>query len=45
MMCGRVYAHQGVCFLAYGPTEGDNEKREMFWNYLNRVFDRVGNVY
>ena len=29
----------------YGPTEGEVEERERFWNYLDRVVKRVGNGY
>ena len=29
----------------YYPTEGDVEERVRFWNYLDRVEDRVGNGY
>ena len=31
--------------VAYGPTKGDVEEREKFWNDLDRVADRVGNGY
>ena len=35
-----------VCTVtAYGPTEGEVEEREGFWNNLNRVVDRVSNGY
>ena len=29
----------------YGPTEGDDEDREKFWNDLDRVLDKVCNRY
>ena len=31
--------------VAYGPTKGDVEEREKFWNDLDSVADRVGNGY
>ena len=29
----------------FGPTEGDDEKSERFWNEMDKVEDRVGNGY
>ena len=29
----------------YGPNEGDSEEMDRFWNYIDRVLDRVGNGY
>ena len=29
----------------YNPNEGDDEEREIIWNDLNRIVDRVGNGY
>ena len=35
-----------VCVLVgYGPNEGNCEKRDRFWNDMDRVLDRVGNGY
>ena len=35
-----------VCVVVgCGPTEGDCEEKERFWNDLDRVVDRVGNGY
>ena len=35
-----------VCVVVvYGPTEGQVEERERFWNDLDRVVERVGNGY
>ena len=35
-----------VCVVVmYGPTEMEIEERERFWNYLDRVVDRIGNGY
>ena len=31
--------------LKYGPTDRDREEAEIFWNDLDRVADRVSNVY
>ena len=31
--------------MAYGPNEGDGEERERFWNDIEGIVDRVGNVY
>ena len=38
---------QGLKFVwvEYGPDEGNSEEREKFWNYLDMIGDRVGNVY
>ena len=30
--------------VVYGPTGGDVDERERFWNDLDRFMDRVGNV-
>ena len=35
-----------VCVVEeYCPSEGNGEKRERFWNDLDRIMDRVGNGY
>ena len=35
-----------VCVVVgYGPNEGNGEKRERFWNDLDRIVDRVGSEY
>ena len=35
-----------VCVVVvYGPTEGQVEERERFWNDLDRVVERVVNGY
>ena len=31
--------------MGFVPSKGDDEERERFWNYLDRVVDRVGNRY
>ena len=35
-----------VCVVAgYGPSEGDGEERDKFWNDMDRTLDSVGNGY
>ena len=35
-----------VCVLVgYGPSEGDGEERDRFWNGMDRILDRVVNRY
>ena len=35
-----------VCVVVeHGPNEGNGEEKERFWNYLDRIVDRVGNGY
>ena len=34
-----------VCVVVYGPSEGDVEERERFWNTLDRVADRLSIGY
>ena len=31
--------------VGYGPNEGDDEEREIFWNDMDRILNRVGNGY
>ena len=31
--------------VVYCFTEGDDEDRERFWNYLDKILDNVGNGY
>ena len=31
--------------VVYGPTDGEIEERERFWNELDRIIDKVGNGY
>ena len=31
--------------VGYGPTEGDGEERDKFWNDMDRTLDCVGNGY
>ena len=31
--------------VEYGPSEGDGEERDRFWNDMDRIVDRVGNGY
>ena len=33
-----------VCVVVgYGPSEGDGEERDRFWNDMDRTLDSVGN--
>ena len=33
-----------VCMVVgYGPSKGDDEERDRFWNDMNRILDRVWN--
>ena len=35
-----------VCVMVvHGPNEGNGEEKERFWNYLDRIVDRVGNGF
>ena len=34
-----------VCVVVYGPTVGNVEESWWFWNDLDRIVGRVGNVY
>ena len=40
---------QGLKFVwlleGYGPSEGDGNERDRFWNYLDRIVDSTGNGY
>ena len=31
--------------VGYGPTEGDIEGKERFWNNLDNIVDKVGSGY
>ena len=35
-----------LCLVVrYGLDEGDGEERDRFWNELDRIVDRVGDLY
>ena len=35
-----------VCVVVgYSPSEGDGEKRDRFWNDIDRTLDSLGNGY
>ena len=34
-----------LCVAVEYDLEGKNEKRKRFWDYLDRVLDRIGNEY
>ena len=31
--------------VEYGPSEGNGEERDRFWNDIDRILNRVGNGY
>ena len=31
--------------VGYGPSEGDGEERDRFWNDIDRTLDSIGNSY
>ena len=35
-----------VCVVVgYGPSKGDSEERDRFWNNMYSILDRIGNGY
>ena len=35
-----------VCVVVwYGPSEGDGEERDMFWNHTDKILDSIRNGY
>ena len=40
------FSRANVCVVVgYSSSEGDVEKRDRFWNDMDRILDRVGNGY
>ena len=45
---GVIFKFSGVkvcVVLGCGPSEGDGEERDRFWNEIGKILDRVGNRY
>ena len=40
------FSRAEICVvMGYDPNEGDGEKRDRFWNEMERTLDSVGNGY
>ena len=39
------FSRAKVCMVVgYSPNEGDGERRDRFWNNMDRILDRFGKV-